>query len=505
MMRCFIILLITSLLLGCINVGPDYKAPIVNVPKKWTGTPPIAQKKTLQPEQWWKAFNDPILDQLITDAIAANLDLKQALARVRDARAQRWITITAGLPTVSGTSNATRRFNNYSSSSQAGPQSTGGAFGIGDQIINIFQLGFDSQWEVDIFGGERRAIEAADANIDSEIENSRNVLISLLAEVAGNYIELRTNQQLIVITRNNVNSQRDTVKLNQIRQQAGFSSMLEVAQAESQASTTEAFMPVYETVVKQSIHALSILLNREPNALSSRLNNLGSIPVMPTVAITDLPSELLLRRPDIRRAERQMAKANADIGVATAELYPRVNLSAFVGLQNAQISDFTPMGKSWDTASSLTLPIFNWGRIKANIKSKNALFDLAFLSYQSAVLTAFKEVEDALVAYANEQQRYRSLELAVNASLLSVKMANERYDHGLTMFLDVLQAQESLFQAQRNLADSKAQLSTDLIILYKALGGGWQNQASVADDTDIKPQRELWLDGVFTAPKHNAP
>lgn len=506
MIRCFTLILITSLLSGCINVGPDYKAPIVNVPKKWTGTPKIEQKKSLQPEQWWKSFNDPMLDQLITDAIAANLDLKQALARVRDARAQRWITIAAGLPTVSGASNATRRFNNYASSSgQAGPQSTGGAFGIGDQIINIFQLGFDSQWEVDIFGGERRAIEAADANIDSEIENSRNVLISLLAEVAGNYIELRTNQQLIVITRDNVNAQRDTVKLNQIRQQAGFSSMLEVAQAESQAATTEAFMPVYETIVKQSIHALSILLNREPNALASRLKNIGPIPAMPTVAITDLPSELLLRRPDIRRAERLMAKANADVGVATAELYPRVNLSAFIGLQNAQISDFTPIGKSWDTASSLTLPIFNWGRIKANIKSKNALFDVAFLTYQSSVLTAFKEVEDALVAYANEQQRFRSLELAVNASLLSVKMANERYDHGLTMFLDVLQAQESLFQAQRNLADSKAQLSTDLIILYKALGGGWQNQASVADDVNIKPQKELWLDGVFTPPKHNAP
>ena len=281
--------------------------------------------------------------------------------------------------------------------------------------------------------------------------------------------------------------------------------MLEVAQAESQAATTEAFMPVYETIVKQSIHALSILLNREPNALASRLKNIGPIPAMPTVAITDLPSELLLRRPDIRRAERLMAKANADVGVATAELYPRVNLSAFIGLQNAQISDFTPIGKSWDTASSLTLPIFNWGRIKANIKSKNALFDVAFLTYQSSVLTAFKEVEDALVAYANEQQRFRSLELAVNASLLSVKMANERYDHGLTMFLDVLQAQESLFQAQRNLADSKAQLSTDLIILYKALGGGWQNQASVADDVNIKPQKELWLDGVFTPPKHNAP
>jgi multidrug efflux system outer membrane protein len=334
---------------------------------------------------------------------------------------------------------------------------------------------------VDFFGGERRAIEAADANVDSEIESSRNVLVTLLGEVAGNYIELRANQQLIAITRENLASQQETVRLTQIRQQAGFASWLEVAQAQSQAATTEAFMPVYETVVKQSIHTLSILLGREPDALALRFDNPSTIPAMTSVVISELPSELLLRRPDIRQAERQIAQANANVGVATAELYPRVNLAAFLGLQNMRITDFTPIGKSWSAASSLTLPIFNWGRINANIKGKKAQFDQAFLTYQATVLTAFKEVEDALVAYKNEQQRHKSLEQAVAASQLAVQMADERYHKGLTMFLDVLQTQQTLFQTQRNLVDSDAQLSTNLVVLYKALGGGWQTEAIVSD------------------------
>ncbi len=342
-------------------------------------------------------------------------------------------------------------------------------------------MGFDAQWELDFFGGIRRAVEAADANVDSEIESSRNVLVTLLGEVAGNYIELRANQQLIAITRENLNSQQETVRLTQIRQQAGFASWLEVAQAQSQAATTEAFIPAYETVVKQSIHSLSILLGREPDALAVRLDNPGTIPAMSTVAISELPSELLLRRPDIRHAERQIAKANADVGVATAELYPRVNLAAFLGLQNMRITDFTPIGKSWSAASSLTLPILNWGRINANIKGKEAQFDQAFLTYQSTVLTAFKEVEDALVAYKNEQRRHKSLAEAVAASQLAVQMADERYHRGLTMFLDVLQTQQTLYQTQRNLVDSEAQLSTDLVALYKALGGGWQTEAIVSD------------------------
>ncbi|MDD5321655.1 MAG: efflux transporter outer membrane subunit [Methylococcales bacterium] len=488
MIRRSITLSLIMLMYGC-TVGPDYKRPIVPVPKQWSEAAKdkhaglsLASSKEARPDQWWKTFNDPVLNQLITDAIAANLDLKQALARVKEARAQRWVTIAAGLPSVTGRSNVSRRFNNTTSTSQtAGTSSVGGGFGIGNQLINIFQLGFDAQWELDFFGGERRAIEAADATVGSEIENSRVVLVTLLGEVASNYIELRANQQLISITRENLNSQQETVRLTQIRQQAGFASMLEVAQAQSQTATTEAFIPVYETVVKQSIHALSVLLGREPEALALRLDYPGTIPAMSTIAIVDLPSELLLRRPDIRHAERQIAVANANVGVATAELYPRVNLAAFLGLQNMRITDFTPVGKSWSAASTLTLPIFNWGRINANIKGKKAQFDLAFLTYRSTVLTAFKEVENALIAYSKEQQRHKSLAQAVAASQLAVQMADERYHRGLTTFLDVLQTQQTLYQTQRDLVDSEAQLSTDLVALYKALGGGWQSEAMVSD------------------------
>ncbi len=484
-----ILLILTLLVSGC-TVGPDYKPPIVPVPKQWSESPKGPHKPVLsqdkkglsQADQWWKSFKDPVLNRLINDAIAANLDLKQALARVKEARAQRWATIAAGLPSITSKSNVSRRFNNTNATGQTGDTSSaGGGFGIGNQLINIFQLGFDAQWEVDFFGGERRAIEAANANVDSEIESSRNVLVTLLGEVASNYIELRANQQLIAITRENLASQQETVRLTQIRQQAGFASWLEVAQAQSQAASTEAFMPVYETVVKQSIHTISVLLGREPEALAPRLVYTGTIPVMSTVAIVELPSELLLRRPDIRQAERLIAKANADVGVATAELYPRVNLAAFLGLQNMNITDFTPIGKSWSAASSLTLPIFNWGRINANIRSKKAEFDQAFLTYQSTVLIAFKEVEDALVAYRNEQKRNKSLAEAVAASQLAVQMADERYHRGLTMFLDVLQTQQTLYQTQRTLVDSEALLSTDLVALYKALGGGWQTEAIVSD------------------------
>ena len=502
-MKCRTLAFSLTLLASACTVGPDYKRPELATPKQWTEAakdphPELKanHKELLPPEQWWKSFNDPILNRLITDAIAANLDLKQALVRVKEARAQRWVTITAGLPAITGKSNLSRRFNNSNATSQTGgaPVTSGGS-GIGNQLINIFQSGFDAQWELDFFGGVRRAIEAADANVDSEIENSRNVLITLLGEVASNYIQLRTNQQLIAITRDNLHSQQETAELTQIRQKAGFASMLEVAQAQSQVATTEAFMPVYQTIVNQSIHSLSVLLGREPNALAVRLDNPGSIPAMPEIAIAVLPSELLLRRPDIRYAERKIAEANANIGVATAELYPRVNLSAFLGLQNTTITDITPLGKSWSAASSLTLPILNWGRINANIKSKNAQFDLAFLAYQSTVLNAFKEVEDALVAYSNEQHRHQSLAQAVAASRLAVEMADERYSNGLTMFLDVLQSQQALFQTQRNLVDSEAQLSTDLVALYKALGGGWQTQDLVNDTGQNYPGE--WFDKVL--------
>lgn len=471
------------LLSGCPAVGPDYEPPQMPVPRQWTETTAATGLHAEQPDQWWKAFNDPVLDKLISDAIASNLDLKLTLERVKDARALRSATIAAGLPSLDARSNVSRRFNNTSSpaAQTGGTSAVGGGFGIGNQFINIFQMGFDAQWELDFFGGVRRAVEAADATIDVEVENSRDVLVTLLGDVARNYIELRTNQRLIAITRENLQAQQETQYLTQIRQQTGLASMLEVAQTQAQTATTEAQLPNYETLVKQSIHALSVLLGKEPGALTGILEQQGIIPIIAAKAITNLPSELLQRRPDIRRAERQLAVANASVGVATAELYPKINLAAFIGLQNTTITDFTPIGKSWSAASSLTMPIFNWGKLNANIESKKAQFEQTSLTYQSTVLSAFKEVEDTLIAYSKEQERHKALTKAVAANRLAIQLANERYQRGLTSFLDVLISQAALYQAQSNLVSSEGALSNNLVVLYKALGGGWETEAIVVD------------------------
>jgi outer membrane protein, multidrug efflux system len=484
MSRSLFLICIAVLITGC-AVGPDYKEPVVAVPKQWHEA--TATAKTALPDKWWQTFNDKELNRLINEAIAANLDLKLALERVKDARALRWATIATGLPSIDGQSSISRRLNNsVGGGGQSGGGNIGGGFGIGGQHFNIFQLGFDAQWELDFFGGVRRAVEAADATVESEAENSRDVLVTLLGDVARHYIELRSNQQLVEITQKNLAAQRDTQGLTEIRYQSGLASMLDVTQAQALADTTEAQLPNYETLVNQSIHALSVLLGREPGALATRLERTSSVPTITSQVIPDLPSELLKRRPDIRYAERQLAYANASVGVATAELYPKVNLAAFLGLQNTTITDFTPLGKSWSAASTLTMPIFNWGKLNANIKSKKAQFEQAFLTYQSTVLTAFKEVEDALIAHKKEQERRQSLMQAVEANQLGVQLATERYQKGLTGFIDVLQTQQALYQAENLLATSDAKVSSNLVALYKALGGGWQAQARVGDALKVK-------------------
>ncbi len=465
-------------LIGCAVVGPDYVTPEVVTPRHWSAAKTAKAKTPNTYSDWWKTFNDPMLNGLINDAVHSNLDLQQAAARIREARTQRTIAFAAGLPSLDARNNVSRRLN-ATSFGQTGGSSAAGGFGFGQQIINIFQMGFDAQWEIDLFGGIRRSVEAADATIAAEEENSKDLQVTLLAEVARNYIDVRSNQQLIAVTRKHIISQQDTLALAETRQKAGLASDLEVAQARSQLEITGALLPVYETAEKTAIHALSILLGREPGALLVRLEQTGPIPAAANPALADLPSELLRRRPDIRSAERQLAAANAQIGVATAELYPKFNLAAFIGLQNLKITDFTPIGKSWSIASTLTMPIFNWGKLQANIKGKKALYEQTFIAYRKTILDAFKEVEDALIAYANEQERRDTLAKAVEASQLAVDLADERYRRGLTSFLDVLVAEKVLYQAQSSFFESDAKTSLQLVALYKALGGGWQNGAFV--------------------------
>jgi NodT family efflux transporter outer membrane factor (OMF) lipoprotein len=468
------------LMSGCAAVGPDYQPPTLAAPQRWQAATPVSATIKVT-DNWWQTFNDAELNHLIDEAGAANLDFKKALARIKDVRAQRVSIFAAALPSLSARSAISRRLNNSAGggSAQSGSP-VGGGFGIGNQFTDIFQTGFDAVWELDFFGGVQRAAEAADATVASEIENSRDVLVTLRAEVARAYLELRTAQQLLAITQQTIEAQQDTFGLTQIRQQSGLANSLEVSQAQAQLAATQAQLPDYEAQIQQKIHALGVLLGLNPTALTHRLQRPAAIPQAAAV-IPELPSELLKRRPDIRRAERLLAVAVANVGVATAELYPKLNLSAFLGVQNMKITEVTPVGKSWSTAASLAMPFFNWGRLQADIKSKQAVSEETLWAYKATVLTAFKEVEDALVAYSKEQQRHNALEKAVAANQLAVQLAGERYQKGLTGFIDVLDSQQALYQTQNNLANSTAAVSGQLVALYKALGGGWQTEAKVGD------------------------
>ncbi len=464
---------VTGLWIAGCAVGPDYATPKLDTPQRWTEAP-LAQANALHLRDWWKTFNDPTLNWLVERAIQSNLDLKLAEARIREARANREMTFTNLLPIISMRSDSIGRHNNSNLGTASSGGLSGGSLGTSNQTVGIFQNGFDATWEIDLFGGIRRSVEAAEANVESEEEGRRDVLVTLLGEVARNYIELRSNQQLLAVTRVNLKSQEDTLELIRLRNQAGLSSELEVAQTEGLTAETRSQAPVYETLVRQSIHALSVLLGLAPGKLAYKLAEEGPMPASPDPALADLPSELLRRRPDIRKAERKMAQATANIGVAIADFYPKIKLTAFIGLQNSDLTAFTPMGQSWSVLSSLSMPLLNWGRLEANLRAKGALNEQSFITYQSTVLKAFKEVEDALVAHAQENHRIASLAQAVEAQRLALALSTERYGKGLTAYLDVLTAERALFQTQRELVDSQAKQSEQLVALYKALGGGWQ-------------------------------
>jgi len=457
-------------LTGCM-VGPDYRLPEIRTPDKYAGA--RDHHNLPPPDAWWNVFQDPVLDRLIREAAAFNLDVKQTAQRILVARAERQRTIATGLPNLEGRVNASQRRNDFITGSGGMTNPAAGGY-FGNTLIDIIQAGFDVQWEIDPAGGLFRRIESAQATVEAEQNYRRAVLVSLLAEVARLYIDLRANQRQIAITRANLATQEDTLGLTRARAEAGLDSEQEVAQQQAQAETTRSQFPAYEIAARQDAHALAVLMGKSPDTMLYLLETGDGLPSAPTSVIADLPSELLRRRPDILQAERQLAAATAEVGAATAELYPKLNLTAFLGTQNTQLTDFTPVGKSWAIAGGLSTPIFNWGRIQANIDKTNAQQQQALLNYQQTILTAFREVEDALVAYRREQDRRAALEKSVAANALAVRLAEERYLRGLTAFLNVLETQRALYLAQSSLVASNARIATSLVALYKALGGGWR-------------------------------
>ena len=464
-----VILVAILFLAGC-TVGPNYKTPVAKVPANFTTT---AIDKNAEPiADWWTTLQDPTLNSLVERAVLGNPDLRLAQARVREARAQRGIISADLYPDV----NAGASYQRSRLSRNLIPRSTGEATEVdGD----LFQAGFDASWELDVFGGTRRNIEAADADLAGEIENSRDVLVTLLAEVARNYVDLRASQRQSAIARSNLQAQQETLELTRTRFEAGLASSLDVSRAEAQVQTTAAQIPSLEITSRQSIHLLSVLLGREPGALVAELSPATAIPSSPPEAPVGLPSELVRRRPDIRRAERGVAAATARIGVATADLFPKFSITAALGVGSLKVGDLVDGDSGfWTILPGVSLPIFNRGRIHSNIAVQNAREEQALVTYEQAVLTSLREVEDALVAYSGNQNRRKKLAGAVDANRSAVDLANELYREGLTDFLSVLQAQRDLFASEDALAQGDRNVTADFIALYKALGGGWEAGAA---------------------------
>ena len=393
---------------------------------------------------------------------------------------------SGGSGSSSGSSPGSSSGGSFGPPVNGGPQSPFGSGGLPGVQTELYQVGLDATWEIDVFGGIRRGIEAAAADLSASVEDRREVLITLLAEVANDYLQLRGLQQRIAIARANLVSQQETLDLTRQRYKAGVTTELDVTRQQTQVAETEALIPPLEAQARMMIHAISVLAGREPLALSRELQDNAPLPHIPVDVPVGLPGDLLARRPDIRRAEKQIQAANARIGVATADLYPKFSITGQAGFDSSHVTDLF----HWDSRYFILSPGVSWnvfdaGRIRANIQATTEQRQQLMLAYQQAVLTALRESEDALVTYSTEQARHASLEQAEKSARASVDIARDQYKQGVIDFLSVLDTQRELLNAQDQRVQSEQTIATDLVALYKALGGGWEIDA--ARELEVAP------------------
>jgi len=456
-----------SVLVACTPVGPDYLPPQPELPSSWQESSSNNMVSIGALEHWWTLFNDPLLDSLISRATESNYDLQIAVTRVVQARAQYQFASGLAMPTADISAGYTRARDKDGSKS-------------------LFQVGFDTVWELDVFGGARRAKESASATFEAANENSNDVLLSLQAEVARNYFELRSNQQRLKTAENSLAAQQKSLEVARGRQASGFGAGLDVAQSETQLALTKAQLPALMNGAGQAAYRLDLLLGLPPGTLSDELSERKDL-AAPSAQLPDLlPSDLLRRRPDIRRSERQLAAATADVGVAVANLFPRFSLTGLIGLQSANFGDLlTSSSQYWAVGPSINWSLFNGGRVRAGIDFNKARRDEAQAVYEKSVLGALSEVESSLMALSREVEVHQSLTAATVAAQQALKLASGRYKAGLSSMLDLLVSERALYQSQDQLILSCQRLNMHLVALYKALGGGWQvpNSADAATGT----------------------
>ena len=478
---------------GCATVGPDYVPPEKKVPEEFSaqleavkiepsklegeqdGAPPVPVKKITREMlgDWWKTLEDPLLSELVERAIKGNLDLRLAQSRVREERARRGIATADRFPTINASASTTRQ----QSSKETG---TG-------QANNLHSAGFDASWEIDLFGGIERSVESAKASVEAREEELNDTLVTLVAEAALNYVEIRTFQARLTAAEKNLKSQEETLQIVKDRLESGLTTTLTLEQANYNFESTKSEIPTLKTGIEQGKNGLAVLLGKFPGSLKNELENYTAIPILPIEVAIGVPADLLRRRPDIRRTERELAAQTARVGVATADLYPKLTLFGSVGLESLSAASlFTGPAAAFSIGPKITWNVFDAGRIRQNIKIEDEKQEQSLIQYELSILTAVKDVENAVIDYAQEQVRRKSLIKSVEASKRAVDLSRELYTAGLSDFLGVLEAERSLFQFQDQLALSEGSVVSNLIRLYKSLGGGWK--PLMADTFDEAPR-----------------
>jgi len=488
------------LLAGC-TVGPDYRKPDLPTPPAYQDLPTTKDQAPLSSptageadlSQWWLQFNDTELQSLISRALQCNLDLLTAESRLREARQQVIVAGAAGLPKVDSSGVAAHIHSNSNLlsklSGSSGGSSGSGAAPSGPTDIKLYSLGFDATWEIDVFGGIRRGVEAAGAGQEAAVWQTRDSEVTLTAEIATDYLTLRATQTRIAILEDEAKRQQDVLSLTTARARTGFVTELDVNQQNALVASTLAQIPELQAQVRAMEHAVAVLLAEQPEAITAELDRSAVIPNIPESLPVGLPSDLLRRRPDVRVAERQLAAATAQIGVAAADRYPKFDLIAAASFTGSHLSNLLSGSNLGEAGlGSIMFPIFHGGQIEANIRAKKEEQKQAYYAYSKAVLGAVQDAEDALTRYTTEQQRLIELNRAVEASRSSSTIALQQYRAGLVTYVNVLTAQASELSSRDQQVQSRQAFAADLVSLYKALGGGWEEALPTTKSASATPR-----------------
>ncbi|MFL6696683.1 MAG: efflux transporter outer membrane subunit [Vitreoscilla sp.] len=489
---------ITASLSGCV-MGPNFQRPETTPPPSWAAAMDVPSKpvtRAYDGRLWWSVFKDPVLDGLVAEAVRQNVDLQTAALRIEEARAQRGAAAAQGLPSVSGSGigGRQRASKNGLASSLAGGGSqqgstSGGGSGSGPAAAapspysDLFDVGFDATWELDLWGKARRGVEAADASIVSAEQARGDAMVSLTAEVARTYLSLRGAQRLREIVRADIADEQQLLALTNSRSRNGFGSQSDAVQQQAQLSASQAQLPPIDQQVDQAMNRLALLLALPPGALAERLGPLPQADVaLPPEVPVGLPGDLLRRRPDILRSEAQLHAATARVGQARAQLFPSITLGGTAGFQSIHADSLTDWAsRFWVGGAQVSIPIFEGGKLKAQIRTADAQMREAALAWRGTVLAAYHDANNALVAYADEQRHASALARQLADARRADALMRSRHRNGFVSMIEVLDAQRNVHQAEQQALQSNVAASTDLVALYKALGGDWsEDAASVA-------------------------